>query len=179
MNKPKNLKDMVFTRLTVLELSQRYNGFPTWLCRCECGNLTKVNSYKLLNGHTKSCGCLQRESRMKPKSIAGLNAVIRGYKKNAEKRQLSWKLTDSDVLAITQLPCFYCGKLPANEIKSNISENGKYIYNGIDRLDNLLGYTINNVVPCCYKCNVLKKDFSVESMKKVLRKLGYRIDDRI
>jgi hypothetical protein len=52
---------------------------------------------------------------------------------------------------------------------------GKYVYNGIDRLDNTKGYTIDNIVPCCYKCNVLKKDFTIDSMVKVLSKLGYEI----
>ena len=36
-------------------------GVPYWLCRCRCGNEKRVWVYDLLNGHTKSCGCLKRE----------------------------------------------------------------------------------------------------------------------
>ena len=36
-------------------------GVPYWLCRCRCGNEKRVLVYHLLDGHTQSCGCLQRE----------------------------------------------------------------------------------------------------------------------
>ena len=36
-------------------------GTPYWLCRCRCGNEKRVLVYHLLDGNTRSCGCLQRE----------------------------------------------------------------------------------------------------------------------
>ena len=36
-------------------------GVPYWLCRCRCGNEKRVLVYDLLSGHTRSCGCLNRE----------------------------------------------------------------------------------------------------------------------
>ena len=36
-------------------------GVPYWLCRCRCGNEKRVLVYHLLDGSTKSCGCLKRE----------------------------------------------------------------------------------------------------------------------
>ena len=32
-----------------------------WICQCDCGNKFTATSYHLRSGHTKSCGCLQRE----------------------------------------------------------------------------------------------------------------------
>ena len=32
-----------------------------WLCRCECKEEIIIHAYNLTSGHTKSCGCLQRE----------------------------------------------------------------------------------------------------------------------
>lgn len=34
-----------------------------WICKCDCGNITKpiINS-SLTTGHTKSCGCLEKEN---------------------------------------------------------------------------------------------------------------------
>lgn len=32
-----------------------------WRCACECGQETHVLTAKLLNGHTKSCGCLRNK----------------------------------------------------------------------------------------------------------------------
>ena len=33
-------------------------------CLCVCGNITEVNIYKVRSGHTRSCGCLRKETRM-------------------------------------------------------------------------------------------------------------------
>lgn len=50
-----------YGRLVVVEWA--YGG--KWKCACDCGETTYVTSEKLASGHTKSCGCLQRESRGK------------------------------------------------------------------------------------------------------------------
>src|SRR5882757_8272196 len=36
-----------------------------WECLCDCGDITKVRSARLLNGTTKSCGCYSREESSK------------------------------------------------------------------------------------------------------------------
>lgn len=58
------LVGMKFGRLTVLE----YSGFnhsnnrnTDYLCQCDCGNTVIVPANKLKSGHTKSCGCIQKE----------------------------------------------------------------------------------------------------------------------
>ena len=40
---------------------KQYLGKSMWLCQCDCGNDTIVESSNLITGNTKSCGCL-RES---------------------------------------------------------------------------------------------------------------------
>ena len=55
-----DLTGRIFGKLTVLELAEWKNGTSYWHCRCECGNETIVRYVYLINGHTKSCGCLQR-----------------------------------------------------------------------------------------------------------------------
>ena len=58
----KDLTGMRFGRLSVLELSpDRTCGKATWICRCDCGNVTKVIGRNLTTGDTKSCGCYRRE----------------------------------------------------------------------------------------------------------------------
>ena len=49
-----------FGRLIAIEKTTG-NGAVYWRCDCECGDETIVNIYKLLSGHTKSCGCLVRD----------------------------------------------------------------------------------------------------------------------
>ncbi len=56
----KDLKDKRFGRLVAIE-SKNVNGRYSWLCKCDCGNTVWVSTPHLLNGHTKSCGCLNRE----------------------------------------------------------------------------------------------------------------------
>lgn len=46
-----------FTRLVAIE---RTLG-SVWACRCDCGNVAHVRQPNLLNGNTRSCGCLQRD----------------------------------------------------------------------------------------------------------------------
>ena len=62
----KDLTDQRFGRLVVIEPTERRSsGRVVWLCVCDCGNKTEVISSSLLNGHTKSCGCLQKEEVVK------------------------------------------------------------------------------------------------------------------
>lgn len=53
----------LYGRLTIIESTNERDtcGRVKWLCRCKCGNLTKVDSSALRRGTTLSCGCLQKE----------------------------------------------------------------------------------------------------------------------
>jgi len=58
------LEDLVgkrFGMLTVSAYEGKVDGIHCWRCRCDCGNETVVRSNSLISGHTKSCGCLQKE----------------------------------------------------------------------------------------------------------------------
>lgn len=61
----KNAIDMTnkkFGKLTVIERAgSTSGGIAKWLCQCECGNKTIVLGSHLRNGHTTSCGCVQKE----------------------------------------------------------------------------------------------------------------------
>jgi hypothetical protein len=63
MGKFINLKGKKFNRLLVLRMSLRKgcSGQIYWKCRCNCGNISFVDTGHLLNNHSKSCGCLQKE----------------------------------------------------------------------------------------------------------------------
>ena len=50
-----------FGMLTVLEYAGKRGGAHRWRCRCDCGQETVVRHAFLVSGHTRSCGCLQRE----------------------------------------------------------------------------------------------------------------------
>jgi hypothetical protein len=43
------------------EAGRDKQGRATWNCLCDCGQPVTVSGYNLRDGHTQSCGCLQRE----------------------------------------------------------------------------------------------------------------------
>lgn len=84
-----DLQNQRFGNLIVLtKTSERdARGSILWECRCDCGNITTVSSNKLRTGHTKSCGCLRKESsknrRLKNKYELHENYGI-GYTSNTQ-----------------------------------------------------------------------------------------------
>lgn len=70
-----------YNRLFVEYFSHRENGTSHWMCLCECGNKSIVSGNALRTGHTKSCGCLMRETSSKTRKTHGLSQtkVYRDY----------------------------------------------------------------------------------------------------
>ena len=61
MSKIIDITNQKFNRLTVLYRNGSSGGKAKWHCICECGNECDVIGQYLRNGHTKSCGCYQKE----------------------------------------------------------------------------------------------------------------------
>lgn len=60
MSKPiKNIQNKRFGRLVALKYD---NDNKKWECLCDCGKHKLVSLTHLQDGHTKSCGCLQKET---------------------------------------------------------------------------------------------------------------------
>lgn len=150
----------------------RSKSEASWLCRCDCGVEKVVRGGNLHNGSSKSCGCLAREmarvsSRLKFSERWALNSLPRGhgnamhvyraYIQSAKKRNLKFELRLDEMIRITSSNCAYCGVEPRRVCNSKRS-NGPYTYNGIDRVDNSLGYVRGNMVPCCTRCNSAKQN---------------------
>lgn len=72
-------------------------------------------------------------------------------------------LSDTRLLKLLSTPCIYC-----NQLSTRIIHKKEYKMSGIDRLCSNKGYSETNSVPCCKECNVNKKDFSINSAKKLM-----------
>lgn len=73
-----------FGRLTVLRfVDQTKFRHSRWLCKCDCGIEKIIVAYDLKNGHTKSCGCLQKEQLR-------IATTTHGHSKNG-KMSLTYK----------------------------------------------------------------------------------------
>ena len=69
------------------------------------------------------------------------------YKKSAERRKKIWDINENLFNKIKKNKCYICGK-----------QNSKIHQNGIDRINNNIGYEKGNVISCCGDCNRMKKD---------------------
>lgn len=124
----------------------------SWVCQCDCGNTTSVTSNSLLSGNTKSCGCLNKDRTRAARYKEGsLRTIVRELRVRAEDRHLDWLLSDEQALRLLNGDCHYCGAEPS--IRARLP---KFPRNGIDRVDNGLGYLETNVVSCCPTCNQMK-----------------------
>ena len=67
------------------------------------------------------------------------------YKRTAELKQLDFELSEEEFIMLVKTNCTYCGIM---------QEKG---FNGIDRVNSLVGYISENCVSCCAMCNFMKK----------------------
>lgn len=154
-----HFKDMTGQRIGRLvvvardENGDKRNG-AKWVCLCDCGNFAVITGGHLRAG-TSSCGCMAREwaARGAPAPLALAHRIHSHTKRGAVGRSIPFALTCEDVNTIINEPCFYCGHPGSNTIEIR---GVMRTYNGIDRIDNTEGYTLENSTPCCKYCNHAK-----------------------
>lgn len=72
------------------------------------------------------------------------------YKKNAIKRKINFNLNKEEFVDIVKNECYICGKINSNEHQ-----------NGIDRINNNIGYIVSNCKACCTDCNIMKNNYTL------------------
>lgn len=150
-----------FTRLVVLCSAGRHNshGERLWICQCDCGNTAEVSTNSLRSGNAHSCGCYHKIRTRALFSFSAdvirVNRVFGNYRSSARKKSHSFELSKEEVARLMDAKCHYCGESPSNSY--SVPSHTITVYQGIDRVDNSKGYTIDNVVPCCIVCNKMKK----------------------
>jgi hypothetical protein len=162
--------------LTVLRLMGAKDGHARWLCRCDCGTEAVFPAWRLKG--RASCGCQQTANggTSAPKGgrspgEAARKHVLRQYQKNAGARGHVWELTDEDFDRLTSSDCSYCGTPPSNVFSTGGYVDAAFVYNGIDRKDNTLGYTCENALPCCQICNIAKRAMSYDDFMAWIARL--------
>jgi len=60
-----DLRGYSFGYLKVMERCGTLNGNAVWTCECTCGTLKEVRAVNLKNGTTISCGCVDKENKLK------------------------------------------------------------------------------------------------------------------
>lgn len=168
MKKPKIIIGNKYGKLLVIEKTKKPEGLVGskgyYLCKCDCGKEVVLVATSLTTGNTKSCGCYRKEKAFINYGKASFNKAFYTYKYNSLKRNFEFLLPKEEFLNLCKKDCYYCGSFPSN-IQKNDSKNGDFVYNGIDRVDPLQGYTILNTVSCCIRCNRAKSNMTINEFK--------------
>lgn len=136
---------------------------PPQACRAWCFPTEKQKTYSIRLGASKLPGQLA-EQRM----------CFRQYVGNAKRRGHGFSLTFDEFVNTVVKPCHYCGtslgccqkktKRKKSSLHPELLHSEGYVgwfYTGLDRINSEQGYTKNNIVPCCWKCNQAKSNSTV------------------
>lgn len=102
-----------------------------------------VNCARVAHFHTLSNDALALIDNIPYSSPGGSSFNI--YLRRARRKNFEFALSEQDYDAIVTRNCYLCGNRPDPIC-------------GIDRKDNKFGYTLENSEPCCYNCNMLKRE---------------------
>jgi hypothetical protein len=89
------------------------------------------------------------------------------YRSRAEKKELEFAITHDDYKSIILQDCYLCGK------KSTDTNT-----NGIDRVDNVIGYTTENCKACCKECNHMKNNYALDDLMDKIERIQDNWTDR-
>ena len=147
--KRSDLSGQIFGKLTVVKCHSNPKGRPRWFCLCDCGNSCIVLTQSLIIGRTRSCGCLQKEytdsTYMGGKYITGTEFSI--IKRAAKERNLEFSITIEDIESIYTKQSKKCALSGIDIVFNSRCKQGKIVrgYASVDRIDNNLGYTQDNI----------------------------------
>lgn len=153
----------------------------------------------LLAEHASSMGKHYGRINASPRMVDTVeqfwSAYIKVYEKGARGRKHEWSLSRDAVINVASSNCHYCGAIPkpnlmtknqyyaaAKKHNSAINEvyaNSKVVNtNGLDRVNNNLGYTFDNVVPCCKICNFAKSTMNKDEFESWILRTAEHIKTR-
>jgi hypothetical protein len=153
-------------RLTIIRITGERNNHGKLIaeCLCSCGNTTTATINNIGN-KTNSCGCFKAEEidRRLGHDIKTNSAtrVLSNIKKSTPDTNLNIEM----IINLIFSNCDYCHQSP-NKVGTNGTTfklaKERIMRVGIDRINNDIGYYNGNVVSCCYDCNTIKRDASIE-----------------
>lgn len=134
----------------------KINLLKTLLLNCGFCNETIIKYYKYKLPSSKPVLCEQCKSDKK--IVKYFNHKLISAQRWTKSKQ--YNLTIEDFWKIKTSDCRYCGEIGSGEKP-----------NGIDRLNNEIGYIVENCVPCCYSCNIMKNVFAETDFLKHIKKI--------
>ncbi len=163
--------------LIIGDTGRRKSRRPIWKCKCECGNEIEVLGKYLLNGDTKSCGCItigNAHNRTGYKELSGSYWAV--IVTQAKRRGIPLEITIEQAYNLITFQNWKC-KLTGESLKfaNNIRDQRKEQTASLDRIDNTKGYTLDNIQWVHKEINIMKNIFSQEKFKEwCLKVVNYK-----
>ncbi len=168
-NALKDLRGHTFGIWKVLAQAPRRDNKTRWLCECMvCGAQRSKRSTTLRISEYTRCDGRHLDRIPAPSPLRKASGYAAGterynsYKAQARGRGFDFGLTREQFGIIVQQDCHYCGAPPSQTVKRR-HFYGTFTCNGIDRKDSQQGYALDNCVPCCGTCNVMKMEMPYEA----------------
>lgn len=140
---------------------------------CICGKTRKGIIDDIKSAKSDECRCGDYKSTY---DIC-LDQLYQRYKYTSPHRKLKvFDLKKEWFEKLITGNCYYCDAIPRNKITVNKVHELKY--NGIDRLNNNIGYLETNCVSCCWNCNEKKKNTNKEEFLDWIQKTYYNLRDK-
>jgi hypothetical protein len=191
----KDLSNKKFGKLLAIKyVGSNKHRCAMWECLCDCGNTKIISCNNLMSGCTESCGCKKMEldkwkqrnilcniprntyKYKKPPGEGLFHKIYVIYRSSTIKRNMEFQLNKDQFRELINGNCYICGNPPSKILRYPKKYRGEYIWNGIDRVDNSIGYIISNCKSCCERCNKAKNAMSLEEFKSfVLRAYNHLI----
>jgi hypothetical protein len=150
--------------------------------RCKCGKEWEAQVGNIMNGTTVCCGkypCRTYKNLYQDKRDpeVGYRSLFYTYKRHASERNLEFHLTYEEFKNLLQQKCHYCDTPPSqiyritkpgtDEVRTGVP----ILYNGIDRIDSSVGYTLDNTLTACKHCNKGKMEQTYDQFLQMVIKI--------
>lgn len=161
-----------YGRWSILTIAKPHNGQTYWHCVCECGTERDVAANNLVNGASKSCGCLGREltsARFKTHGLRDTQeyTLWNSAKQRAKREHATFDLSPEDI-KIPEICPLLGIPIRRNSPLSPWSPS-------VDRIDPFLGYTKRNTWVISFRANVIKNNANPEELRQIADKLEERL----
>lgn len=124
-------------------------GKPCKIC-VPCDGKERIKRYKTTPKSKARKKRIQDKYKTWRKDCTNLDIFIsKDSRRNDKKRGRQNDLTREFIREMISKPCQYCG-----DIQSRMT---------LDRIDNSIGHLQSNVVPCCVRCNYIRRDIPYEA----------------